>query len=166
MTAGWFVACRTAVTQSTLWTDPGRYGNLKCALGRRKIMSFHYTDLIMSAMASQITSLTIVYSTAHSGTADHIKHQRSASLTFVRGIHQWLVNSPHKRPGTRKMFIFDDVIMRDTRGRRLLAVNKRVTAYALGDILFYIDSWTQDGRLNDGFFSKLIFCCYLKFRGI
>ena len=30
---------------------------------------------------------------------------------FVRGIHRWPVNSPHKGPVTRKMFPFDDVIM-------------------------------------------------------
>ena len=61
-------------------------------------------------MASQITSLTIVYSTVYSG-ADQRKHQSSASLAFVRGIHRSLVNSPHKGPVTRKMFPFDDVIM-------------------------------------------------------
>ena len=70
----------------------------------------HYNDVIMSAMASQITSLTIVYSTVYSGT-DQRKHQSSASLAFVRGIHRWPVNSPHKGPVTRKMFSFDDVIM-------------------------------------------------------
>ena len=32
-------------------------------------------------------------------------------LAFVRGIHRWPVNFPHKRPVTRKMFPFDDVIM-------------------------------------------------------
>ena len=64
----------------------------------------------MSTMASQITSLTIVYSTIYSG-ADQRKHQSSASLTFVRGIQRWPVNSPHKGPVTRKMFPFDDVIM-------------------------------------------------------
>ena len=47
----------------------------------------HYTDLIMDAMASQITSLTIVYSTINSG-ADQRKQQSSASLAFVRGIHR------------------------------------------------------------------------------
>ena len=31
---------------------------------------------------------------------------------FVSGIHQWLVNSPHKGQVTRKMFPFDDVIMK------------------------------------------------------
>ena len=70
---------------------------------------FHYNDVIMSAMASQITSLTTLYSTVYSGA--NKKHQNSASLAFVRGIHQWPVNSPHKGPVTRKMFPFDDGIM-------------------------------------------------------
>ena len=64
----------------------------------------------MGAKASQITSLAIVYSTVYSG-ADQRKHQSSASLVFVRGIHRGPVNSPHKWPVTRKMFPFDDVIM-------------------------------------------------------
>ena len=55
----------------------------------------HYNDVIMGTMAPQITSLTIVYSTVYSG-ADQRKHQSSASLAFVRGIHRWPVNSPHK----------------------------------------------------------------------
>ena len=64
----------------------------------------------MNVMASQITSLMIVYSTVYSGT-DQRKLQSSAALAFVRGIHQWPVNFPHKEPVTRKMFPFDDVIM-------------------------------------------------------
>ena len=70
----------------------------------------HYSDIIMGAIASQITSLAIVYSTVYSD-ADQRKHQSSALLAFVRGIHRWPVNSPHKWPVTRKMFPFDDVIM-------------------------------------------------------
>ena len=70
----------------------------------------HYNDVIMGTMASQITSLTIVYSTVSSD-ADQRKHQSSASLAFVRGIHRGPVNSPHKWPVSRKMFPFDDVIM-------------------------------------------------------
>ena len=73
----------------------------------------HYNDVIMGAMASQITSLTIVYSTVYSRKHQR-KHQSSASLAFVRGIHRWPVNSPHKGPVTRKMFPFDDVIMLKT----------------------------------------------------
>ena len=64
----------------------------------------------MSKIASQITSFTIVYSTVYSG-PEQRKHQSSASLAFVRGIHRGLVNSPHKWPVTRKIFPFDDVIM-------------------------------------------------------
>ena len=47
----------------------------------------HYSDVIMAAAAYQITSLTIVYSTVYSG-ADQRKHQSSASLAFVQGIHR------------------------------------------------------------------------------
>ena len=71
---------------------------------------FHYNDATMSTIASQITSLTIVYSIVYSG-ADLSKHQSSASQAFVWGIHRSPVNSPHKWPVTRKMFPFDDVIM-------------------------------------------------------
>ena len=69
----------------------------------------HYNDVIMGKMASQITSLTIVYSTVYLS-ADLRKHQNSAPLAFMRGIHRRPVNSPHKGPVTRKMFPFDDVI--------------------------------------------------------
>ena len=56
----------------------------------------HYNDVIMSEMASEITSLTLVYSTVCSG-PDQTKHQSSASLAFVRGIHRGPVNSPVQR---------------------------------------------------------------------
>ena len=52
---------------------------------RRGIL--HYTDVIMTTMASQITSLTVVYPTVYSD-AYQRKHQSSASLTFVWGIHR------------------------------------------------------------------------------
>ena len=70
----------------------------------------HYNDVIMGKIGSQITSLTIVYSTVYSD-ADERKRQSSASLAFVRGIHRGPVNSPNKWPVTRKMLLFDDVIM-------------------------------------------------------
>ena len=54
-----------------------------------------YSDALISAMASQITSVSIVYSTVRSGT-DPRKHQSSASLAFFRGIHRWPVNSHTK----------------------------------------------------------------------
>ena len=70
----------------------------------------HYDDVIMTMLASHITSLTVVYSIVYLG-VDQRKHQSSASLAFVWGIHRGPVNSPHKWPVTRKMFPFDDVIM-------------------------------------------------------
>ena len=67
----------------------------------------------MSAMASQITSLTVVYSSVYSG-PDQRKHQSSASLAFVMGIHRWSVNSQHRGRVAWKKFPFDDVIMKDS----------------------------------------------------
>ena len=80
-------------------------------------MSFRYcmahcSDVIMSSMAPQITGVSIVCSTVCS---DQRKHQSSALLDFVRGIHRSRVNSLHKGPVTRKIFPFDDVIMRSAR---------------------------------------------------
>ena len=85
---------------------PGAMDQLRASFSLR-----YYCDVMMSTKASQITSLTIVYSTVYSG-ADERKHQSSASLAFVREIHRWPVNSPHKGPVTPKMFPFDDVIMK------------------------------------------------------
>ena len=79
-----------------------------CFVGYRGSEHVH-GDVITSAMGSQNT-ITIVCSTVYSS-ADQSKHLSSASLAFVRGIHRWPVNSPHKGPVTQKMFPFDDVIM-------------------------------------------------------
>ena len=84
-----------------------RYWNV---IARYQTTLDHYNDVIMNSMASQITTLMIIYSTFYSG-ADQLKHQSSASLAFGWGIHQWPMNSPHKGPISQKMFPFDDVIM-------------------------------------------------------
>ena len=67
----------------------------------------------MSTMASQITSLTIVYSTVHSG-ADQRKHRSAALMAFVRGIHRWPVHFPHKRASDAENVSIDDVIIKLT----------------------------------------------------
>ena len=69
-----------------------------------------YNDVIMGMIASQITSLTIVYSIVYSG-ADKRKHQSSASLAIVRGFHrdQWI---PHTNGQLREK-CFDDIIMQE-----------------------------------------------------
>ena len=92
----------------TYWGRPGEARTCVSELSQHCI---HYTDVIMGAIASQITSITIVYSTVYSD-ADERKHHTSASLAFVWGIHRSPVNSPHKWPVMREMFPFDDVIMR------------------------------------------------------
>ena len=70
----------------------------------------HYCDIIMSMMTSQITRVSIVYSTVCSG-AEQRKYQSSMTLALLIGNHWWLVDSPHKGPVTQKMFPFSDVIM-------------------------------------------------------
>ena len=115
--------------QAITWTNVDLSSKLFCGIHHRpipqevfmnlicnfcsEIIWWHYADVIMTTIAPQITSLTIVYSTIYSG-ADQSKHQSSASLAFVWGSHRGPVNSPHKWPVTRKMFPFDDVIMEFT----------------------------------------------------
>ena len=100
-------------TKSIHLTQPMSWRLMSWSISIRSfaIVVQNYHDVIMGAMASQITSLTIVYSTVYSS-ADRRKYKSSTSLAIVRGLHRWPVNSPHKGPATRKMFPFDDVIMK------------------------------------------------------
>ena len=75
--------------------DNGKSGSI--------ITKKHYSDVMMSAMVSQNTGVSICLLSCLSD-ADKRKHQSSASLAFVRGIHRWPVNSLHRRPVTRKMY--------------------------------------------------------------
>ena len=68
----------------------------------------HYNDVTMGAMASHITSLTMVYSTIYSGTNQR-KHPRQWPLCGEFTDDRWI--PPRKGPVTRKMFSCDDVIM-------------------------------------------------------
>ena len=52
-------------------------------------MLSHYSDVIMSAMASQITDVSMVCSSVCSS-AGQRKHQSPAALAFVKGIHRWI----------------------------------------------------------------------------
>ena len=106
----------------------------------------HYNDVIMGAIAFQITSLTIVYSIIYSD-ADQRKHQSSASLVFVRGIHLGPVNSPHKWPVTRKMLPFDDVIIF---GRKETKEDHQRS---------HIDRLLQERRNSNALAMKLLLSC-------
>ena len=77
---------------------------LVCSGETQNLVSIYM--IFMNAVASQITSLTIVYSSVY-WDVDQRKHQSSASLAFVRSP----VNSPHKGPVTRNVLPFDDVII-------------------------------------------------------
>ena len=89
-----------------IWKTKLLFQEISCRHFVLQYVKLHYNDVIMGKIASQITSLTIVYSTVYSD-ADQRKHQSSTSLAFVRGIHRPVI---HKWPVTRKMFPFDDVI--------------------------------------------------------
>ena len=73
---------------------------------------WHYNDVIMGAMASRITGVSIFYSTLCLD-VDPRKHQSSASVAFVRGIHLWQVIPLTKRPFKRIIFPFDDAILHE-----------------------------------------------------
>ena len=110
---------------------------------------FHYSDVIRGTMASQITSLTIVYSTVYSG-VDQRKHQSSASLAFVRGIHREPVNSPHIWPVTRKMFLFDDVIMFHPQKlifRCKIYLSAMIRIWVMEITIVYISAFCHGGHL-------------------
>ena len=113
---------------------------ISCGIGQLESMQYdgtvHYSDVTMSVMASRITGVSIVCSAVCSGVAQR-KHQSSASLAFVRGIHRWPVDSLHKGPVTWKTFPFDDVIMVDADDyTRTWSCGFR---FAIDS--FYINSW-------------------------
>ena len=114
-----YFAASDVYGNTTVWSNANKKTPVLClfcayqiSINDLHVRVIHYDDVIMDSIASQITSLTIVYSNVYSS-ADQSKHQSSESLAFVWGIHRGPVNSPHKWPVTRKIFPFDDVIMCD-----------------------------------------------------
>ena len=86
----WCPTDKTILTRLTTQVGTGSHNSL--VLNRRGGCGwfprpYHYIDVIMTTMAPQITSLTVVYSTIYSD-ADQRKHQSSALLAFVWGIHR------------------------------------------------------------------------------
>ena len=99
-----------------------------------RVVIIHNDDVMTAAIASLVTSLTIVYSTVYSD-ADQRRHQSSASLAFVWVIHRVPVNSPHKWPVTRKMFPFDDFIVCRMYGQTVTQSNAELSMKAKQHIL-------------------------------
>ena len=85
----------------------------------------------------QITSLAIVYSTAYSG-AEQRKHQSPGSLAFVRGIHRWPMNTPHKEPVTRQLFPFDDVIIQCYNKSTILLITRYLSWKTIRASIFHL----------------------------
>ena len=111
----------------------------------------HYDDVIMTMLASQISSLPVVCSIVYSD-VNQRKHQSSASLAFVREIHRGPVNFPHKWPVMRKMFPFDDVIMSLVATHDLVLKNRpsvstMLTKYWLFWTSFYTDMLQLKGAI-------------------
>ena len=116
----------------------------------------HYSDVLMGAMGSQITNLTIVYSTVYSG-ADQRKHQSPASLVFMRGIHRRQLNSPHKGPVTRRLFPFDDVIMAFPFGALLLTlIPTWISTHKLGKVYEFYNLLINIKSINTFWWNKTI----------
>ena len=113
------------------------------------MQGIHYNDIIIGAMASQMTGFTIVYSTVYAG-EDQRKHQNSASLAFVRGMPRWPVNSPHKGPVTRKMFPSDDVIMNISISTYISTCLPRLNCHWLSVPSVISNFWHNDAYLKMG----------------
>ena len=75
-------------------------------------MVYHYNDVIMSAMKSQITSFTTFHFTIYSR-ADQSKHQSAASLAFVRRFHRWPGSNNGMSPGRHQAIIWakDEILL-------------------------------------------------------
>ena len=124
-----------------------------------------YSDVIMSAMASQITGVSIVCPTACSG-ANQRKRQSPASLAFVRGIYRW--------PVARKKFPFDDVIMNYVilvafKSAHSIALNNigiqclRLSMNTLGDFESFSSIATDWKRDEFATFSRNFITCHAEF---
>ena len=90
--------CRISIIRSTVleWTDSRKVDNPLWSL------LSHYSDGKMSVMASPSPASRLF-------AQPFVQAQIKENIKFPR--HPWPVDSPHKRPVTRKMLPLDDVIM-------------------------------------------------------
>ena len=111
----------------------------------------------MTTMASQITSLTIVYSMVYSD-ADQRKHQSSASLAFVRGIHQGPVNSWTNGQLRGKYFhLMTSSCHISTDREWLRYLEFRWDLFAQWDLRLHLSSIARLSRLTNGRFSPRLY---------
>ena len=94
-----------------------------------EITKIHCNDVIMSAMASHITGVSMVYS----------KETSKLCVTgLLRGILQWPLNSPHKGPVMRKMFSFDLCVLNKINENKTLHLIRPGTFGEIGDHIRHI----------------------------
>ena len=84
--------------------------------------------------------------------ADQRENQSSESVAFVRRTHWWPVNSPHKGPVTRKMFLFDDVIT-------LTLISVLYLLDSLRPDEAYIDGLVQDCSISSTLAMEILLFC-------
>ena len=122
----------------------------------------HYSDVIIRAMASRLLTQPFVQAQINENILSTI------SLAFVRGIHRWPVNSPHKGPITRKMFPFSDVtiITHQEPVPYIGNLNQFITWHA-GHLTpnvcwttIFITFWVQCFAWIDGFIKSKNTCIY------
>ena len=89
--------------------------------------SIHYNDAIMGRWRLK-SPAGPVFTHPFIRAQTKEKHQSSALLAFVWGIHPGPANSPHKWPVTRKMFPFDDVIMNISEKVALVLMTSAMTS--------------------------------------
>ena len=91
----WYTVTTTWRHQKEFWKGDGNVSGLGSNDGVNTRFQFHYNDVIMSAMASQITSLSIVYPI--------VKIRRTSKKTSkLRVTGLCMGNSPHKGLETRE----------------------------------------------------------------
>ena len=151
--------CQELIYNVTIkWQIWSYTGSFKTHSDGIRQLGYHYGDIIMGAIASQITSLIIVYSTVYSDAVQR-KYQSSASLAFVWGLPRGPINSPHKWPVTRKMFPFGDVIMEITSLSMIKMVinsNYPLSKNSMSFALYFRMTWRSRQCLETKFYCKLL----------
>ena len=128
----------------------------------------YYSDVVMGMMASQVTSLMIVYAPVYSA-AGQIKHQSSASPAFVRVIHRWLVNSSRRASNAENvsiwwchhfnMFINNVILFSGSffslksSNTKVFAINQNTLPIKLFGISWHISYFSSPNTINDSSFT-------------
>ena len=112
-------------------------------------LHWHYGDVTIGAMASQIIGLSTVCSTVRSGARHQRNHESSTPLAVLMGIHWWPVNSPHKGPVTPKMFYFRLMTSSWNDELKMWPLNNLFAGFSRADSWFVPSQWETVLLCND-----------------